>query len=199
MPHQGRSHVACDGAKACTCLCATGRRPLFAPPHNQPVRGVSSAERRERWNEGVILVVHNSSVGALQPDIELRVFDWSEVVPGSEGPYRYMIVVRFILVSARADFRSPTWHRLGSGDVFGVGGALTILIIMRCEAVPQIFGLGGLGGLGGVGEVGERRGREGEATAFGGREGLGQRFASAWVRVRWRSATGSCVLRETIR
>ena len=51
----------------------------------------------------------------------------------------------------------------------------------------------------GVGEAGGTGGTEGEADAFGGREGSVHRFAAAWVRVRAAFGEGSCVLRETIR
>ena len=47
-----------------------------------------------------------------------------------------------------------------------------------------VGGLGRIEGLVGVGEAGGMGGTEGEADAFGGREGLEHRFAAAWVRVR---------------
>jgi hypothetical protein len=63
----------------------------------------------------------------------------------------------------------------------------------------SVGGLGRVGGLVGVGEAGGTGGTEGEADAFGGREGSVHRFAAAWVRVRAAFGEGSCVLRETIR
>ena len=44
--------------------------------------------------------------------------------------------------------------------------------------------MGGLVGLGGGRGVGGVGGGVGEGNARGGREGLGHRFAAAWVRVR---------------
>jgi len=56
--------------------------------------------------------------------------------------------------------------------------------IMRRGVGALVGGLGRIGGLVGVGEAGGPGGTEGEADAFGGREGLVHRFAAAWVRVR---------------
>ena len=53
-----------------------------------------------------------------------------------------------------------------AGVVFGVGGG-----IMRRGVGALVGGLGRIGGLVGVGEAGGTGGREGEADAFGGREG----------------------------
>jgi hypothetical protein len=56
--------------------------------------------------------------------------------------------------------------------------------IMRRGVGALVGGLGRIRGLVGVGEAGGTGGTEGEADAFGGREGLVHRFAAAWVRVR---------------
>jgi hypothetical protein len=57
---------------------------------------------------------------------------------------------------------------------------------MRRGGGALVGGLGRIGGLvasGGWG-AGGTGGTEGEADAFGGREGLVHRFAAAWIRVR---------------
>ena len=74
---------------------------------------------------------------------------------------------------------APTWQE----KFYGVGG--------HYEAGRDIFGgwfrgasaRGARGGWGGGGKK-EEEGRGRPANAFGGREGLGHRFAVAWVRVR---------------
>jgi len=55
---------------------------------------------------------------------------------------------------------------------------------MRRGPLGLVGGLGGLVGLGGGRGVGGVGGGVGEGNARGGREGLGHRFAAAWVRVR---------------
>jgi len=57
-------------------------------------------------------------------------------------------------------------------------------VLCRRGVRALVGGLGRIGGLMGVGEAGGTGGTEGEADAFGGREGLAHRFAAAWVRVR---------------
>ena len=75
---------------------------------------------------------------------------------------------------ADAEAGALTWQELFSGW----GG------IMRRGVGALVGGLGRIRGLVGVGEAGGTGGTEGEADAFGGREGLVHRFAAAWVRVR---------------